>query len=299
VNARLTIIILSYNTSELTLRAVESCLALREKDILVHVVDNDSSDGSKQALQSLAKKEDRVTITLLDKNIGFSAGNNVALKDVTTPFVMLLNSDAYFQPGTSIASFFTIMNDNTQIGVITPKVELSPGVLDPASHRGFPTPWNALCYYMGLEKVLGKSIPLFGGYHQVWKDTNSFHEIDACSGAAMFIRTTAMQEVGLLDEQFFMYGEDLDWCYRFKEMKWSIVYDPSCIVFHDKHTSGLKKTKHVGETPHAKEIKQHSKAAFYDAMKLFYTKHYQHTYPGFMTTLTFLCIDFIAHIKHR
>src|SRR5690606_35982227 len=111
--------------------------------------------------------ESRMKCVYLNQNNGFAAGNNVALKTVTSDYVMLLNSDAYFPEGEDLETALDFLDQYKDIGVLTPYVELSSGSIDPASHRGFPTPWNALCYFAGLEK-LGAFRRLFGGYHQTW-----------------------------------------------------------------------------------------------------------------------------------
>lgn len=284
----LEIIILSFNTKDDTLRAVRSALGLGQ-NVQVTVVDNNSHDGTVLSLKALAKQETRLKVIALQSNLGFAGGNNVALRESTAPFLMLLNSDAYFPSGETIEPLLGYMAKHDDVGVITPRVLLGHTKrIDPASHRGFPTPWNSFCYYLGLEK-LGILRRQWGGYHQTWKNLKTIHDIDACTGAAMLIRREAMDEVGILDEQFFMYGEDLDWCYRFGEKGWKIVYDPDVTVIHDKHRSGLKNTDHKVKT----------KAAFYEAMKLFYHKHYAAKYPAWMRTLTFVGIDLMAKVKHR
>lgn len=283
---KLTIVILNYNTKDLTIRAVTSCLNLSYKDLQVWVVDNASDDGSVQALRTLARKEKRLILTTLSQNIGFAGGNNVALREITSEYVMLLNSDAYFTTGSDLETVIDFLDQHPDIGILTPYVKLPSNVLDPASHRGFPTPWNAITYFSGLEKITN-NIPflanLFGGYHQTWKNLKTIHQIDACTGAAMIIRREAMEEVGLLDEQFFMYGEDLDWCYRFKSVEWDIVFFPELTVIHDKHSSGIKK----------KNKKTHH--AFYDAMRLFYQKH--DLGPPWMENLVLFGIRTIAKLR--
>ena len=292
----ITIIILSFNTQELTVRAVHSCLEGRYKDIRVVVVDNNSSDDTVSALKTIEKKDSRLEVIARTVNDGFSKGNNIALSKVTSEFCMLLNSDAHIDEGSDLEELVSYMKEHSDVGMVTPHVVLGNGKTDPASHRGFPTPWNAFTYFTGLEKLMRKS-QLFGGYHQTWKDLSTIHEVGACTGAAMFVRTNAMKEVGLLDEQFFMYGEDLDWCYRFEEKGWKVIFHPSVIVHHDKHTSGIKKTKHVGKNEQSKQIQQRSRDAFYDAMKLFYKKHYAHVYPSFLQSLTFFGISVVRKIK--
>lgn len=277
--SKLTVIILNYNTKDLTIRAIQSCLDLKYKDLEIVVVDNASTDGSVEEMKKIESGELRVQMIALHDNKGFAAGNNVALKNVSSEYVMLLNSDAYFQNGADLETAIDFLDQQKEIGVLSPFVKLGNGKIDPASHRGFPTPWNALTYFSGLEKS-GVAKRLFGGYHQTWKGTDTIHDIDACTGAAMILRTEAVNEVGLLDEAFFMYGEDLDWCFRFTELDWRIVFFPNLIVNHDKHSSGLKKK-------HGK-----SQEAFYEAMKLFYKKH--NLGPTWMENLVLLGIHLLS-----
>ncbi len=292
----ITVIILSFNTKKLTLRAIHSVLKNPYSVTRIFVVDNASTDGTAQALIVLSRKEKRVRLFLRDVNDGFAAGNNAALREATTPYAMLLNSDAHIDAATSLGILASYMEEHPDVGLLTPHLMLGNGHLDLASHRGFPTPWNAFTYFSSLEKISRHS-ELFGGYHQTWKDIREVHEIDACSGAAMLIRTRAMKEVGLLDEQFFMYGEDIDWCFRFKEKGWKVVFHPGVIVHHDKHTSGIKKTKHAGHTHETHAIQEKSRDAFYEAMKLFYKKHYVSTYPRFLQWLTFGGINIVRKLK--
>ena len=280
--AKLTIIILNYNTKDLSVRAIESCLDLPYKDLNVIVVDNASSDDSVPAFKELAKKDKRLEVQVSDTNVGFAGGNNIALRTTESEYVMLLNSDAHFVQGADLETALDFMDRYPDVGMLSPYVRLGNGKIDPACHRGFPTPWNAFCYFVGLEHsgILPK---VFGGYHETWQDKNKIHDIDACTGAAMILRREAIEEVGLLDEQFFMYGEDLDWCFRLKENEWRILFFPHLEVIHDKHSSGLKKK-------HGK-----SKDAFYEAMKLFYKKH--DLGPPWMENLVLVGIHFLSKIR--
>lgn len=269
---RLSIVILNYNTKNLTLRAVRSAVEKTTNDTTVVVVDNASTDGSVQVLEELSKTTNRLSITTLPKNIGFAGGNNVALRTITSTYIMLLNSDATIDTG-SVADALDFMDQYQDIGILAPYIRLPSGAIDPACHRGFPTPWNAFCYFSGLERLCAP-IPvlnrLTGGYHQIWKRARTFHDIDACSGAAMIVRKSALDEVGLLDEQFFMYGEDLDWCYRFRMHEWRILFYPELTIMHTKHSSGIKPT-----SSEARAAKQVTRAAFFDAMELFFRKHHR------------------------
>lgn len=280
--AKLSIVILNYNTKDLTVRSIQSCLDLMYKDLEIFIVDNASTDDSVKAFHKLAQKDDRVKVIVSPENVGFAGGNNIALREVESEFVMLLNSDAYFPKDQDLEIALDFMEQYKDIGVLTPYVKLGSGKIDPACHRGFPSPWNAVSYFAGFEKT-GILPRIFGGYHQTWKNKTTIHDIDACTGAAMIMRREAIEEVGLLDEQFFMYGEDLDWCYRFKENEWRVVFFPHVVVIHDKHSSGLKKK-------HGK-----SQEAFYEAMKLFYKKH--DLGPSWMENLVLVGIHFLSKIR--
>src|SRR5690606_37017252 len=116
---------------------------------------------------------------------------------------LLLNTDTEFPPKTDLLSLLDNFT-NAKVGIVTPKIILPSGKLDHACHRGFPTPWNAAMYYSGIGKIFPKW-KLVAGYRQSWKDLSSRHEVEACSGAAMILRSEALTQVGLLDESFFMY----------------------------------------------------------------------------------------------
>lgn len=251
----------------------------------VILVDNGSTEP---IVKNVRKQFPWVTVVPLDENRGFSGGNNVGLAQATAPIVMLLNTDVEWLPGSDLATFLQRFDDEPELGVLSPRVNLADGTLDHACHRGFPTPWNSLWYFSGLARRFPQ-VPLLAGYQQSWKDLDQAHEIDACTGAAMFVRRTAIEQVGVLDESFFMYGEDIDWCYRFKEADWKVVYDPSLVIRHHKHKSGLGKRSW--------EVQQRTIEAFYDAMKLFFRKHTAKKYPSWVTPGVFAMIDLLKSRK--
>jgi GT2 family glycosyltransferase len=141
---------------------------------------------------------------------------------------------------------------------------LESGALDPACHRGEPTLWASLAYFLKLERLFPRS-KVFGQYHMGWLDMHVAHQIAACSGAAMLVRTAAIRQVGIFDEQFFMYAEDLDWCRRFREANWQVWYVPQASVTHIKYQSGLAKpnTTNISQTRHY----------FYQTMLQYFEKH--------------------------
>lgn len=254
-------------------------------DLEVILIDNGSHDGS---VAQVEKQFPWVTCRELDTNLGFSGGNNVGIQMAHGEFLMLLNTDTEFLPHTDIFNLLRSFED-ASVAVVTPKVMLATGSIDHACHRGFPTIWNAFCYFSGLAKVF-PFLPLFAGYEQSWKDLSTVHQIEACSGAAMVVRTSALEKVGMLDESFFMYAEDIDWCYRFFQAGWKTIYDPRVQITHHKHKSGLKS---LGSW----ETKERTTAAFYDTMKQFFKKHYGHRYPSLVMLVIFWAIDTMKERK--
>lgn len=265
----LTIIIPSFNTKDLldqTLASIDL-----KPDWQTVVVDNASTDGS---VSLVKKKYPKVKIVQNKKNLGFAKANNICLTQFSSTYYLLLNSDVQLQKG-SIQPLLTYLDSHPQVGMITPKVILPNGSVDWACHRGMPTPWNSFTYFTKLETLFPRS-KLFSGYHQKYQDMDSIHSIEATSATCLLVRKKAIEQVGLLDEQFFFYAEDLDWCLRFTQSKWEIIYYPLSTVIHHKSQSGKN-------NQHNKSLRRQSKIAFFDTMEQFYRKHYMTTYPKLIT----------------
>jgi GT2 family glycosyltransferase len=281
----LTIVILSFNTKywlEKTLTTLkEHFLAKTQFKVKTVVVDNNSQDGS---AAMVAANFDWVELIQNTENSGYAAGNNLALEQAQSRYVMLLNSDVEFTTHSNLDPLIEYLDEHHQVAVITPRVELISGQLDPASHRGEPTLWASFTYFSGLEKIFPHS-KLFGQYHQWYQDLGQIHQVDACSGAAMIVRQSAIDQVGLLDERFFMYAEDLDWCKRFREAGYNVIFHPGATVIHHKYKSGMSSSS----TDLAKKTNHH----FYDTMLQYYDKHYHHLHPSMMRTI----IKYILSIK--
>ena len=248
-------------------------LASTKFKVIVTVVDNNSTDESVEMVQ---KEFSWVNLIATDENNGFSAGNNIALKKTTARYCMLLNSDTELNEKSHFDLLLEYLEMNPKVGVVTPRVLLPNGELDLSCHRGEPTLWASLTYFLKLEKRFPGN-PRFSQYHQMYKDFETIHEIDACSGAAMIVRTSAMKKVGLLDERFFMYAEDLDWCKRFRDAHFRIMYFPKVSLIHHKYKSGIKSSSSQTST----KIRMH----FYDTMLQYFDKHYAQNYPGFVRKL--------------
>lgn len=274
---KLTLVILNYNSGfwlkKCLISLDEYYLSKTKNVVKTVVVDNNSSDDS---LQMLEKDFDWVEVIALDENKGFSAGNNTALRQIESEYVMLLNSDTEFSSRSNLDLLINFMDSNPNAAVITPKLILPNDELDWACHRGEPTPMASLFYYLGLEEKFPMS-KTFSQYHLKYLDLTQTHQIKACSGAAMMVRTQYMDKVGFLDEQFFMYAEDLDWCKRFREAGYEVWYKPDTEVIHHKYKSGIKTQSPLT----AIQSKRH----FYNTMLQYYDKHYKKRYPRFVRFL--------------
>ncbi len=291
MNNSLSIIIVSFNTKKILLNLLtdlkKTVYLARKKGYFIQiiVVDNNSADGT---VLELKKKFKWVKTLVNSRNIGFSSACNKGILEAKGDIILFLNSDTKIMPETLIKCL-NFITSRKNIDALTCRVELPNGKIDPACHRGFPTPWNSFCYFLGLEKLFPKS-KLFSGYHQGWKDLTTTHEIDSCSGAFLMVKKLVIDKIGVLDSRYFMYGEDLDWCYRMKKAGFQLWYYPKTKIIHYKGTSGRK-------NPSNYEIKKQSKENFYETMKLFYEKHYKTKYPSFIYSLVVLGIWFMSKIR--
>ena len=273
----LEIIILTYNSGfwlKKTLNTLDRYFRQRTKlDYQVTVVDNHSDDDT---VASVKRDYPWATVLELSENRGYSFGNNQALKTSIARYVMLLNSDMELTEQTSIDSLVTFMDNQATVGVATPKVVFKNGLLDPACHRGEPTLWASFCYFTGLEQIFPNST-WFAQYHQWYKNLQVIHEIDACTGAAMLIKGSVLHQVGLLDERFFMYAEDLDFCKRVRDAGYTIAFVPTTSIIHHKYKSGI--------SGNSKKIARETRQHFYNTMLQYFDKHYAKRYPSFVRGL--------------
>ena len=291
----LSIVILNYNTRDL----LRSCLDSIEKNrddlnLEILVADNGSRDYS---LEMVKNDFPKVKIVANENNLGFAKGNNQALKKATSDFVLLLNPDTVVQTKT-LVTCLAFIKKNPEVGALTCRVDLANGELDEACHRGFPTPWNAFCYFSGLIKIFPRE-KIFAGYLLGHLNKTTIHQIDSASGAFLIIRAKAGRELNWLDEDFFWYGEDLDFCYRLKKKNWQIFFLPQVKIIHHKGmASGIK--KHSAKISQAdRETKLRSVRASTEAMRLFYQKHYVEKYSKIVTQLVLNMIGLLEFIRVR
>jgi len=257
----LSVIIVNYNTCELTVQALHSVYRSDTSFAFeVILVDNHSSDGS---VDTIRKQFPELTLIANDDNVGFAKANNQGIRLARGRYVLLLNSDTVIKPNT-LETMLRFMDANPGVGSSGCKIVLPDGSLDKACKRGFPTPLASFYYAFGFSRLFPK-VPHFNQYQLGYLDENEQYPVDCLVGAFMLVRKEAIDQVGGLDESFFMYGEDVDWCYRIKQAGWGIHYYPYTTIVHYKGASSRRKPfKIIYE--------------FHRAMILFHNKHYRKRY---------------------
>lgn len=288
---KLSVIVLSYNTKDLLEKCLKSLDGGREgvEGCEVIVVDNGSTDGSQEMVRKSIKSITSLKLIENKENLGYAKGNNVGLAQAMGKYILFLNSDTEVFPG-SLNEAVDFMESNSQTGALTAKTLLADGKMDPDCHRGFPTPWASITYFLGLEKLFPKS-RLFGQYHKFYLDLNINHEIDAGAGAFMLIPRKVIDKIGAWDESYFFYGEDLDFCYRIKKDGFKVMYFAKPLLKHYKGaSSGLRKeSKDIANN--SKENRVRVAKASVQAMEIFYKKFYKDIYPGWLTFLVLSAIS--------
>jgi len=233
---KISVIIVNYNVREFLLHSIQSIVrALSEITHEIIVVDNASVDGSVQAVE---KKFPEVKIIANTKNLGFSAANNQAIKSSLGEYIVLINPDTVVQEDT-FSKLLEFMDSNQDAGGATCKILNPDGTFSIDSRHSIPTPSTALWKLIGFNRLFPKS-KTFGRYNLTYLDPNETYTVDAISGSFMFLRKKAVDDVGLLDEDYFMYCEDVDYCYRMNKQKWKIYYVPESNVVHYKGESTKK-----------------------------------------------------------
>jgi hypothetical protein len=279
------IIIASYNTRDLLRTCLRSVYASQGDFTLeVCVVDNASPDES---AEMVATEFPQVHLIANEKNVGYPRANNHGLRafgfiESSNPgpntatlephspkFALLLNPDTELPPD-ALARMLDFMAEHPEAGISGPKLVLPDGSLDLACRRSFPTVAVSLYRMAGLSRLFPHS-PRFGRYNLTYLDPDQVTEIDAVEGAFMLVRAEAIAQAGLMDGQFFMYGEDLDWAYRIKQAGWKVYYNPAVTVLHVKRAASRHSTR--------------AQIEFYRAMDIFYRKHYAAQTPWWLHAL--------------
>lgn len=252
----LSIIIVNYNVKEFLqnlLHSIEKASSNLTKEIII--VDNSSDDGS---VEFIKEKFPQIKLVANQANLGFGKANNIALKEAKGNFILLINPDAIVAEDTfdKMIEFF---NQKPEAGLVGCKILNLDGTLQLSCRRSFPGPWTSFTKVTGLSSLFPNS-KLFARYNLTYLDENLTYEVDAISGSFMMMKREVYEKVGGFDEQFFMYGEDLDLCYRIQKAGFKVYYYSDTQIIHYKGES--TKRSSFDETK-----------VFYNAMDLFVKKH--------------------------
>jgi GT2 family glycosyltransferase len=271
--SKLSIVIVNWKTPLLLAR----CLKSIEKDsgfsqFTLYVVDNNSQD---QSVSLLEKDFPYVKLQVNQSNLGFSRACNQVIPKVESEYVLLLNPDTVVE-GDAISKLTHFMDAHPDCGAVGPKVLNPDGSLQLACRRSFPSPSAAFFRLTYLSRIFPKNA-LFSKYNMTYEDPDACTEVDALSGSCMMVRKKAVDQIGLLDEEIFMFGEDIDWCWRIKEASWKIFYLPDAVVWHAHGASS--RLRPIGAT-----IDLHK------GMEVFYRKHLASKYWAPFNALVYAAI---------
>jgi GT2 family glycosyltransferase len=260
-SVNLDVVIVSYQRADLLRDCLDSLRSYPPagRGMIVRVIENAERNGT----ADLVEREYRdVTLTVAERNLGFSAASNLAIRESAGEYVLVLNPDTQVTEG-AIDRLIAVLDANPEVGICGPRLERPNGSFDHAARRSFPTPASALGHFTGVGRHM-ESGPL-AAYRAPEVDSGP---VDAINGACMLVRRAALDQVGGFDEGYWMYMEDLDLCYRFAEAGWATWYEPSALVIHLKGgTVGPIRSPRLDY-------------AFHRGMARFYRKHYAPERPA-------------------
>jgi len=273
VASKVSIVIVNWKTPQL----LAHCLKEIEKDegfknFALYVVDNASGD---QSVEMMKTDFPYAHLVANSENVGFSKACNQIIPSTDGDYILLLNPDTKVV-GNAISLLSKFLDEHEDCGAVGPKVLNEDGTLQLACRRSFPSPSAAFFRLTYLSRIFPQS-KFLSKYNMTYADPNASTEVDALSGSCMMVRRTAIDQIGLLDEDIFMFGEDIDWCWRIKEANWKIFYLPDAVIFHLHGASA--RLRPVGAT-----INLHK------GMEVFYRKHLAQKYWAPFNALVYAAI---------
>lgn len=270
MSAVISTIIVNYNAGEFLRSCVDSLLNCPlETEVIV--VDNASTDDSLDALAGLPN----VQIIKNATNVGFATACNVGIRVASAPFLLFLNPDCFFKPDTLIR-LLEAMRFDERVGMVGGLLVNPDGTEQAGGRRAIPTPWRSFVRAFGLARFADRWPRLFFDFHLLKQPLPNHNiEVEAISGACMMVRREAIQDVGEWDERYFLHCEDLDWCMRFRQKGWKILFVPSARVTHALGVSSRSRPIFVEWHKHKGMIR-------------FYRKFFRRQYPGVLMGLVAL-----------
>lgn len=266
------VIIVNHNSGLLLCQCAHTALQQAEQVI---VIDNASSDSSLSELESCFSSENRLQIIRQISNTGFAAGCNTGLKASTQPYILFLNPDCILSTG-SLQRMIQVMKSDARIGMVGGYLTNPDGSEQSGGRRAIPTPWRAFVRASGLYRLAKYWPQLFFDFHLHNQPLPQVPvEVEAISGALMLVRREAIDDVGSWDENYFLHCEDLDWCMRFKQKNWKIVFVPDAPAIHFQGTCSRSRPFFVTWHKHK-------------GMLRFYRKFFRRQYPAALMALVTL-----------
>jgi len=291
IRSTTSVAIINYNTAPLLLKCLENLQQLDEASEIL-VIDNGSADGSAAMVRD---RFPAVKLIELAENRGLTVASNLALAETSGDYLLYLGADAYPAAGV-IRGLAHYLDEAPAVAIATAELRLRDGSRDMDAHRGFPTPWASLTHFTALNRLFPRS-KLFNQYFLGHYDLQTDHEIDLCISHFMFTRRAPLVELGGWDEDFFLYGEDVDLCYRVKAAGYKIVYLPQFQAVHYKGASvGIRKQSSDISTA-STETKLRVTALSTEAMARFYQKHLADQYPRVVTFLVLHAIRLLGMLR--
>ncbi|MDD3044778.1 MAG: glycosyltransferase [Candidatus Delongbacteria bacterium] len=271
----LSVVIVNYNVKYFLENTVRSLIdTVKDLSYEIIIVDNASRDGSKEHITS---KFPDLNYIYNESNLGFAKANNQGLKIAKGDYVLILNPDTIVKEN-SVNLLINYLRKNEKTGLVTCKIIGPEGTLDASCHRSFPTIWNSFCHLSGLSKLFPNS-KIFASYNLLYLEDDRIAEVDAVSGSFMLLRKSIIDEGILMPEDYFMYGEDIDFCYQIKRRGYKIEYVPISEIVHYRGQS-------------SKKDKIKLRKYFFDSMKIFVKKNYTSKYSLFFKFILDMAIMF-------
>lgn len=266
-----TVIIVNYNSGLYLTRCLQSVFT-SNRPVNVIVVDNNSNDDSLSKAVLPYKNDTRLTVIRNSVNAGFAYASNQALKYATGDYSLFLNPDCFIQSDT-LEQMTKIMDENPDVAMTGPLIVNPDGSEQRGCRRSIPTPWRSFIRAFGLSRLSGNQNGLFKDFllHNDPLPASPI-DVEAISGAFMLVRQTAIEQTGLLDEGYFLHCEDLDWCMRFRQNGWRILFVPDTIITHSK--GGCSENRRIFVLWH-----------MHKGMVRFYRKFFKDRYPGILMWL--------------
>lgn len=271
---KLSVCIVNYNVCNELQHCLQSVQTeIQNIDTEVFVIDNHSTDNSCSMIQ---EQFPWVKLIANKENLGFAKANNQAIRQSTGEYILILNPDTIILKDT-FQKAIDFMDTHKDCGGLGGKMFDKDGNYLPESKRGIPTPFVAFCKFSGLYKLFPQS-DFFNHYYLGSLSKDEPHEVEILAGACMFLRKSTLDKIGLLDEQYFLYGEDIDISYRIIQNGYKNYYVPNIQITHYKGVS-------------TRQAKKQSQYAFYDSMKIFVKQHFTKNYNPFFIWCIVQCIN--------